>query len=101
MIASLVTYFIVQRLDCMVYEILKNRLHGNYLVTRNYGAILFSQLTDTVLFSFLGLYGLVESIIPIICISYCIKVIAIGVATPFIWFSKKIMVKNTHESLSF
>lgn len=100
MIASITTYFIVQRLDCILYEFLKRHMQGNYLVWRNYCSVLCSQLLDTVLFSFLGLYGLVESILPIMVISYCIKLIAIIVATPFVRFSKKLMEKKSYESIS-
>jgi queuosine precursor transporter len=89
--ASLFTYLIVQRIDCFTYGFLKKKFDGNYLVLRNYGAILFSQLIDTVLFSFLGLYGIIESIVPVMVISYCIKVIVVLIATPFLWFSRKIM----------
>lgn len=98
-IASLFTYLVVQRIDCMLYEAMKKRFNAYFLV-RNYGSVLFSQLLDTILFSFLGLYGLVESIVPLIAISYSIKVLVIMVATPFLWFSKKIMTEKQYESVS-
>lgn len=101
MLASLFTYFVVQRLDCLLYEFLKNRCNNNYLVLRNYGSVVISQLLDTILFSFLGLYGIIDSIFPVICVSYAIKLIVIVVATPFLWFSKKIMLVKNYESVSF
>lgn len=100
MVASLFTYLVVQRIDCRLYEFLKKRLSGNHLIVRNYGSVLVSQLIDTGLFSFLGLYGIVDSILPVICISYSIKLIVIFVATPFLWFSKKIMLVKNYESIS-
>jgi len=99
--ASLFTYFIVQRIDCLLYEALKNRFKGRYLIARNYSSLIISQLLDTILFSFLGLYGTLDAIIPVMCISYCIKLIVIAGATPFLWFSKKISRVPPYESISF
>ncbi len=98
--ASLFTYFIVQRLDSWLYGILKKKCNNNYFILRNYGSVIISQLFDTILFSFLGLYGIVESVVPLICVSYSIKLLVIGMATPFLWFSKKIMIASSHESVS-
>lgn len=98
--ASLFTYFVVQQFDCFLYELLKNRLSNKYLILRNYMSISVSQLLDTIIFSFLGLYGTVDSLLSIICVSYCIKLAVIGGATPFIWFSKKIYRVKEHETIS-
>ena len=98
--ASLFTYFVVQRFDCFFYEFLKKRCKNNYLIIRNYGSLIISQFLDTALFSFLGLYGVVDSIIPVVGVSYCIKLLVIFIATPFLWFSKKIMDVKKYEHLS-
>lgn len=98
--ASLFTYFIVQQFDSYLYELLKNRFNNNYLILRNYGSITISQLLDTIIFSFLGLYGTVNSLFSIICISYLIKLIVIAGTTPFIGFSKKIYRVKEHETIS-
>ena len=39
--------------------------------------MVFSQLIDTVLFSFLALYNVVDSVFSIIIVSYAIKLISI------------------------
>ncbi len=98
--ASLFTYYIVQRIDSFLYELLRKRLHNNYLVFRNYASLVFSQLLDTILFSFLGLYGTLDSIIPVICISYCIKLMVIAGTTPFLWFSKRISRVKPYETVT-
>jgi uncharacterized PurR-regulated membrane protein YhhQ (DUF165 family) len=55
-----------------------------------------TQLLDTILFSLLGLYGLVANIWQIIIISYLIKLFAIGIATPLVGFSKWVM-RGSHR----
>jgi hypothetical protein len=82
-IASLVTYLIVMYTDSWLYALLKRWFNNKYLVIRNYISISVSQFFDTVLFSLLGLYGLVPSIVPIILFSYSIKMIVILLSTPF------------------
>lgn len=90
-IASLAVYLFVQHFDSWLYAQLKRICAGNYLVGRNYISLSCSQFLDTVLFSFLGLYGIVENIWHIIFISYIIKMAAITIATPvfalasFVW----------------
>ncbi len=87
--ASLVVYLLIQQIDCRLYGALKNVLEGKHFILRNYTSVLFTQFLDTVLFSFLGLYGLVDNISSIIIFSYLVKVIVVVSATPFIAFSKR------------
>lgn len=89
-IASFSVYLLVQNIDSILYAWLKQKFHGNYLVLRNYISIGTCQFLDTALFSFFGLYGLVDNIWHIIVVSYAIKLIAIFLATPCIALSKKI-----------
>lgn len=94
--ASLFVYVLVQYFDSWLYSQLKRLSAGHYLVLRNVFSIAICQLLDTVLFSYLGLYGTVDNIPQIIFVSYAIKLAAIGLSTPFIAFSKKI-IKNKPE----
>jgi len=87
-IASFTVYLIAQYCDYLLYGFLKRILHNRLLVARNYASIMITQLLDTVLFSFLGLYGLVDNIWHIIIVSYTVKLCAIVIATPFIALSK-------------
>lgn len=89
-IASFSVYFIAQQLDVFLYGTLKRVFEGKYLVARNYFSVLLVQLVDTILFSFFGLYGILDNIPDIIMVSYTIKVVAILIATPFLLLSKKI-----------
>jgi len=89
-IASFSVYLLTQMLDYYLYGILKKRFHDKYIILRNYASIAFCQLIDTVLFSFFGLYGIIDNIWQVILISYLIKLASIIVATPFVGFSRKI-----------
>lgn len=90
-VASFTVYLIAQMVDYLVYGFLKRICADRFLIIRNYGSMLVSQLVDTVLFSFLGLYGIVDNIGEIILVSYCIKVVAIGIASPFVALSRIII----------
>jgi uncharacterized integral membrane protein (TIGR00697 family) len=89
-IASFSVYLITQMADYYLYGILKKMFHDKYLIFRNYASIAVCQLLDTVLFSFLGLYGIIDNIGEVIIISYLIKLTSIIVATPFVGFSRRI-----------
>jgi uncharacterized integral membrane protein (TIGR00697 family) len=100
-IASAVVYFCAQQIDYRLYGFLKSHTpktpvrrsfsEGGWILVRNYGSIVVSQLFDTVAFSFLGLYGLVDNIGSIILVSYTVKLIALLLCTPFLLVSRRIM----------
>lgn len=88
--ASITAYFISIQLDRALYGFLQKRSGHRHLVARNYITLLFGQLIDTVLFSVLGLYGLVANLYHIVIVSYTVKVLAILVTTPFLALASKI-----------
>lgn len=92
-IASLSVYITVQYIDAWLYGSLKRLTAGNHLLIRNILSLVICQLLDTVLFSFIGLYGILENITEIIIVSYIIKLAAIALSAPFIVLSKKIVIK--------
>ncbi len=92
-IASFISYLIVQYADTIMYGYLKKKMHDSHFVLRNYISMFSSQLFDTILFSFLGLYGIVHNITHIMVVSYTVKVIAIILSTPFIYYAKKAIKK--------
>jgi hypothetical protein len=94
--ASLGTYFIVQQFDMRLYGSLKKHFNGRFYIMRNWGSVACSQLLDTVLFSFLGLYGIVTHIWDIILVSYTIKMAILLLTTPFLMLSQKIY--TAHQS---
>ncbi len=91
--ASALVYLIAQLVDYSVFGALK-KVTSRHLVARSYSSMLISQLVDTILFSFLGLYGIVDDIWQIIIISYTIKVVAIAIASPFVRLSKAIALQK-------
>lgn len=91
MIASITVYTAASYFDTVLYGFLKRLFQGRYLVIRNSLSIMTSQLIDTVLFSFLGLYGIIDHIGNVILVSYTIKLIVIVITQPFVAFSKRIM----------
>jgi len=86
--ASVATFFLVQQWDVRFFGWLKGKLPIRVAIS-----LLCSQLLDTVLFSFLGLYGIVESVFDIMIVSFAIKCLIIFTSTPFVAFSKR-LVKN-------
>ena len=71
--ASLAVFLIIQRLDLYLFSV----LHKLPLFLRNALAVTCSQLLDTVLFTLLGLWGLVDSLTEIIAVSFAVKLIII------------------------
>lgn len=96
-IASFTVYFISQMCDYSVYGFLKKIFANKYLTIRNYFSIALCQLVDTVLFSFLGLYGIVENIGQVIVVSYAVKLVSIVLITPFIGLSKFVVNKKANH----
>lgn len=88
-VASIATYFIVQQIDLTFFSWLKQKLEGRNFPLRLGLSLFLSQAFDTVLFSYLGLYGLVGSLFDIILVSLIVKWIAIGCSAPFTIFAKR------------
>jgi uncharacterized integral membrane protein (TIGR00697 family) len=81
--ASMGVFFVVQRIDIRFFALLKITFPNWSFAFRVAIALIVSQLLDTVLFSFFGMYGIVASILDIIIISFAIKLIVIGFFTSF------------------
>ncbi len=92
-IASLISYFIVQNIDCRLYAKLSQKYMPNFIL-KNYLCVGVTQLIDTVLFSFLALYGILENIGQIIIVSYSIKLAVLFIAAPFIHLARTIVLKK-------
>lgn len=86
--ASLATFYLVQQIDVRLFPLLKGKLPIRIAIS-----LLLSQLLDTLLFTFLGLYGLVESVFDVILLSFSLKCLIIAASAPFTALSKK-MVKH-------
>lgn len=88
-IASVTVFFIVQKLDVILFGRLKKLLSQGQLPLRIGISLVLTQFIDTVLFSFLGLYGLVSSLFDVIAMSFSIKCLIIACSASFISFSKR------------
>lgn len=93
-IASIAVFYIVMKLDLILFAWLKNLFSGNSFPQRVGISLILSQLLDTILFSFAGLYGIVDSVIDIIVVSFFVKCIIIVCSTSLVAFSKKLVVKE-------
>lgn len=97
-IASLCIYLVAQHLDSALYAYFGKQLSGRHFILRNYSSLAIGQLVDTILFSFLGLYGINESfsslktLFDIIVVSYIIKLLVILIAVPFVRVTKSFFV---------
>jgi len=78
-----VTVF-VQYFSRMLYEFLKKTYSETSFILRNQFTLSISMLLDSILFTFLGLYGIVSNIWQIIIFSYIIKLTAILLVTPIL-----------------
>jgi len=91
-IASMTVFYLVQKIDIRLFGYLK--LFIDKLPLRIGLSLLISQFLDTVLFSFLALYGLVESLFDIIFVSFFIKCLIIATSSPLVAFSKRVVKRE-------
>ncbi len=82
LIASLGVFYFVQNMDVLIFQNLRKMFPDSSFVWRNGVGLTLSQVLDTVLFSFLGLWGIVSSITDVILVSLTIKLILVASATP-------------------
>lgn len=87
--ASMISYLTVQFIDASFFALLKKHFCDKYFTTRTLISLILSQTLDTVLFSFLGLYGIVGSVLHVIVVSLVVKFMIIGLSTPLIGLTKK------------
>jgi uncharacterized integral membrane protein (TIGR00697 family) len=90
-IASIIAYFAAQCFDYLFFGFLKRVFVNKFFFVRTLCANAASQLVDTILFAFLGLYGIAANIGQIIVVSYVIKLLIIAIATPVVGLAKKIV----------
>ncbi len=88
-VASIGTFYVVQQVDVRIFPLFKGSLP-----LRVTCSLLCSQLLDTILFSFFGLYGIVQSLFDVIALSFFIKGLIIAISSPFVVFAKRFVSKN-------
>ena len=72
-IASLVTFYIVQRIEIFCFNYFKKYFPKRSFTLLSLLSLLVSQALDTGLFSFLALYGLISELSDVMIISFIIK----------------------------
>lgn len=102
MLASVIVYVIVQLFDVWLYhkwwDFTKKKFGDSdrFLWLRNNGSTLFSQLLNTLLYTFgafLGMYS-IPTLISIAISSYVIFIVTSLADTPFIYLARKIYKKH-------
>lgn len=86
--ASIAVFFVVQQVDLRLFALLKRYCPQVNFTFRTMTTLIVSQALDTVLFSFIGLYGLAASMFDIIVISFAVKLIVISCFTPLTKWSQ-------------
>jgi len=86
--ASMGVFFVVQQIDIRFFAYLKKSLPNLSFAFRTTIALIVSQFLDSFLFSFVGLYGLVASVIDIAVVSLTIKLMVIFCVTPLLKLAK-------------
>jgi len=88
--ASFVSYLFSQYTLLGVNIFLKKLFNDKNVIFRNACALVSSQAVDTIIFSFLGLYGIVHSVLHIMIFSFVIKIVVISCTTPFMVLARRV-----------
>lgn len=91
LIASLFSFLIAQQIDVVLLSWMKRRFTNSSMTARTLIAMLIAQFFDTLLFSFLGLYGLAASLADIILFGFLIKCTVILCYAPFSLIAKRLV----------
>lgn len=97
-VASLVTMMTVQVLDGRLFSWLQKICKYRYFGIRNAMTIAITQILDTVMFSYLGLYGIVAHLNEVIFLALLIKLSVVAISLPITVFGgyRKRALLNNH-----
>lgn len=87
-IGSMLAYVIAQSHDVWIYDWYKMKTKGRFMWLRNNASTIVSQLLDTIIFSTVAFYGVLdnETILSIIYSEYIVKIIIAVVDTAPLYF---------------
>lgn len=85
--ASIISFLVVQRIDLFLFGALQR--FSWPLAVRSTVALASCQLLDTLLFSFLGLFGLLSPLGDIILISFCVKLLVVAISGGLLTWARK------------
>jgi uncharacterized integral membrane protein (TIGR00697 family) len=81
LIASLLTFLVVQQFDVRLYGFFQKKFSGLSWQARSTVCLFISQILDTLLFSILGLYGIIQELTTMMVVSYLVKCIVIALTS--------------------
>ena len=94
---SLLAYLISQSLDVWLFHKIKQKTKGRWLWLRNNGSTMISQGVDTLLYSFVVWWGVVDlqTALQLGGVKYGFKIVIAAIDTPFIYWA---LSWKTHQS---
>jgi uncharacterized integral membrane protein (TIGR00697 family) len=98
-VASFLVFFVVAKFDVWAYGFFRRFLFKNSLILSVLFTTTISNLLDTALFSYLGLYKVLENLFEVALISFLIKTVTVFCSIMFIYYSKKVLKKPELEKL--
>lgn len=97
LVASLTTLLIVDQFDSRFYGWIRKTYPQMSALLLSGFTMCLSQMLDTLLFSFLGLYGMIHALVEVILISYFIKLIAIFNTLPWSYITQRLFQRHAAE----
>ncbi|EPP30444.1 putative integral membrane family protein [Chlamydia psittaci 84-8471/1] len=88
------TVILVQIIDLKLFSYLKTLFKDKAFGTRSAISLVSSQIIDTLLFSFLGLYGIVANLTHVILFSLITKICVIAMSVPVVVLGKHLKKRN-------
>lgn len=88
--ASMIVFYLSQHFDLRAFGLFSKILPRSPFPIRSSLSLLSSQLFDTILFSFLGLWGIVGNILHVICLSFLIKAAIVLVMGPLLTIYRRV-----------
>ncbi len=90
-LGSLAAYYISQHLDVFLFHAIRNRTGVRHLWLRNNGSTMVSQGVDTLIYSLVVWWGIVDlpTAIELGVSKYLIKIVIAAVDTPFIYWGRR------------
>ncbi len=86
---SLLAYLISQSFDVYIFHKIKQKTKGKYLWLRNNASTMLSQTLDTLIYSLVVWWGVVdlETALALGAVKYCFKIAIAAIDTPFIYWA--------------
>lgn len=85
-VASMGAFLCSQFLDIYIFHNLKDKYNGKHKWLRNNVSTMTSQLIDTIIFTTIAFYGVIDNLVLTIIVQYIVKLILAALDTPFFYF---------------